>query len=146
MTPKEQLNALLSKTEDVAREDQIFLRDGVEMAMAMENVSFSLQEVNTRFNEELAMLTEENAREKILNVGTPSSILLACGIENKPIRLYGAKLLSKVRKHGYDLDDLKNLPLAMSEPIAVFEGSKPNSFAILTELRVGDNNILVALW
>lgn len=106
---------------------------------------FSLQEVNTRFNEELATLTEENAREKILNVGPPTSILLACGIENKPIRLYGAKLLSKVRKHGYDLDDLKNLPLAMSEPIAVFNGSKPNSFAILTELRVGDNNILVAL-
>ena len=106
---------------------------------------FSLQEVNNRFNEELATLTEENAREKILNVGTPSSILLACGIENKPIRLYGAKLLSKVRKHGYDLDDLKNLPLAMNEPIAVFNGSKPNSFAILTELRVGDNNILVAL-
>jgi hypothetical protein len=109
------------------------------------NVKFSLQETNDRFNAELATLTEENAREKILNVGTPSSILLACGIENKPIRLYGAKLLSKVRKHGYGLDDLKNLPLAMSEPIAVFNGSKPNSFAILTELRVGDNNILVAL-
>ncbi len=109
------------------------------------NVHFSLQEVNNRFNEELATLTEENAREKILNVGTPSSILLACGIENKPIRLYGAKLLSKVRKHGYDLDDLKNLPLAISEPIAVFNGSKPNSFAILTEWRVGDNNILAAL-
>lgn len=109
------------------------------------NVRFSLQETNDRFNAELATLTEENAREKILNVGTPSSILLACGIENKPIRLYGAKLLSKVRKHGYDLDDLKNLPLAMSEPIAVFDGSKPNSFAILTELRVGDNNILAAL-
>ena len=109
------------------------------------NVRFSLQETNGRFNAELATLTEENAREKILNVGTPSSILLACGIENKPIRLYGAKLLSKVRKHGYDLDDLKNLPLAISEPIAVFNGSKPNSFAILTELRVGDNNILAAL-
>ncbi len=109
------------------------------------NVRFSLQETNDRFNAELATLTEENAREKILNVGTPSSILLACGIENKPIRLYGAKLLSKVRKHGYDLDDLKNLPLAISEPIAVFNGSKPNSFAILTELRVGDNNILAAL-
>ena len=143
MTPEERRATLLSETEDVAREDQIFLREGVEMAMAQPK--FSLQEVNTRFNEELATLTEENAIEKILNVSTPSSILLACGIENKPIRLHGAKLLSKVRKHGYDLDDLKNLPLAMSEPIAVFNGSKPNSFAILTELRVGDNNILAAL-
>lgn len=31
------MNTLLSETEDVAREDQIFLRDGVEMAMTMFN-------------------------------------------------------------------------------------------------------------
>ena len=34
MSAEERLNTLLSETEDVAREDQIFLRDGVEMAMA----------------------------------------------------------------------------------------------------------------
>ena len=34
MTPEECRATLLSETEDVAREDQIFLRDGVEMAMA----------------------------------------------------------------------------------------------------------------
>ena len=44
MTPDERLNTLVSETEDVAREDQIFLRDGVEMAMAMENVRFSLMD------------------------------------------------------------------------------------------------------
>lgn len=44
MTPEEQLNTLLSETEDIAREDQIFLRDGVEMASQMENVRFSLMD------------------------------------------------------------------------------------------------------
>ena len=34
MSAEERMNTLLSETEDVAREDQIFLRDGVEMAMA----------------------------------------------------------------------------------------------------------------
>ena len=34
MTPEERMNTLLSETEDVAREDQIFLREGAEMAMA----------------------------------------------------------------------------------------------------------------
>ena len=106
---------------------------------------YSVQEVNDRFNEELAALTEENARERILNIGIPSPVLLACGIENKPIRLYGAKLLSKVRKHGYNIGDLKILPLAISEPIAVFKGSMSNSFAILTELLIGDNNVLATL-
>lgn len=42
MTPEERLKTLLSETEDVAREDQIFLREGVEMAM--ENVRFSLMD------------------------------------------------------------------------------------------------------
>ncbi|MBO7282813.1 MAG: hypothetical protein J6U73_05380 [Alistipes sp.] len=44
MIPEEQLNTLLSKTENVAREDQIFLREGVEMASQMENVRFSLMD------------------------------------------------------------------------------------------------------
>ena len=34
MSAEERMNTLLSETEDVAREDQIFLREGAEMAMA----------------------------------------------------------------------------------------------------------------
>ena len=34
MTPEERRATLLSETEDVAREDQILLREGAEMAMA----------------------------------------------------------------------------------------------------------------
>ena len=109
------------------------------------DVRFSLQETNDRFNAELTTLTDENARERILNLGRPSSILLSTGIEDKPIRLYGAKLLSKLRKHGYDISALKNLPLAINLPIAVFEGSHEGSFAILTELKIKDNNVLAAL-
>ena len=44
MSVEERLNTLISETEDVAREDQIFLRDGMEMASAMENVRFSLMD------------------------------------------------------------------------------------------------------
>ena len=44
MSAEERRTKLLSETEDVAREDQIFLRDGVEMASAMENVRFSLMD------------------------------------------------------------------------------------------------------
>ena len=45
MSAEERLNTLLSETEDVAREDQIFLRDGVEMAMAeQQEAMYSLSE------------------------------------------------------------------------------------------------------
>ncbi len=110
-----------------------------------EDIRYSLQETNDRFNAELAALTEDNARERIFDLGRPSYILLSTGIEDKPIRLYGAKLLSKLRKHGYDISALKNLPLAINLPIAVFKGSHEGSFAILTELKIKNNNILAAL-
>lgn len=105
----------------------------------------SVEQINAEFNKQLDSLTEENAREVILNVGMPSSLLRDYGVEDKPIRLYGAKLLSKIRKHGYQLNDVKNLPLALRSPIAIFRGSEVGSFAILTELRIGDNNVLVTL-
>lgn len=41
MTPEERRTTLLSETEDVAREDQIFLREGAEMAMAQPKSSLS---------------------------------------------------------------------------------------------------------
>ena len=43
MTPEERRATLLSETEDVAREDQIFLREGAEMAMA-KNVGLPKEE------------------------------------------------------------------------------------------------------
>ena len=43
MTPEERRATLLSKTEDVAREDQIFLREGAEMAIA-KNVGLPKEE------------------------------------------------------------------------------------------------------
>ena len=105
----------------------------------------NVEQINAEFNKQLDSLTEENAREVILNVGMPSSLLRDYGVEDKPIRLYGAKLLSKIRKHGYQINDVKNLPLALRSPIAIFKGSEAGSFAILTELRIGDNNVLVTL-
>ena len=109
------------------------------------DMAYNKNTANERFNEELESLTEENAREVQLDCGRPNDILLSCGIENKPIRLYGAKLISKAKKHGYDYHDIKNLPQAISNPIAVFEGSQKGSFAILTELQINGNNVLATL-
>lgn len=104
-----------------------------------------VEAVNVRFNEEIERLTEENAREVQLDCGMPSDVLLSCGVEVKPIRLYGAKLLSKAKKHGYQAKDIKDLPKTLQHPIAVFTGSHDGSFAILTDLQIGGNNVLASL-
>jgi hypothetical protein len=104
-----------------------------------------LSDFNTRFNEELENITPENANETVLQLGTPSASLLSAGIPNKPMYLHGNKLLAKARKHGYSPADIKNLPEAIANPIAVFEGSHEESFAILTELNIQGNKVLASI-
>lgn len=120
--------------------------EAMQKASQMENVRFSLQEVNTRFNEELATLTEENKDKVILSLGTPSEKLLAGGVVNKPMKLYGAKVIKKQKLHGFDLSEIKNLPLAVANPIAVFNNYQSDeNRSVLTELTTKDGNFLVSL-
>ena len=103
------------------------------------------EEVNEQFNRELAELTEGNAQSKRLKLGYPSPMLSAAGVPDKPIILYSNKLLKKAKLHNFDVKELHNLPLAMQNPIAVFEGSHPNSFATLLEIKLGGHNTLASI-
>lgn len=104
------------------------------------------EEVNEQFNRELAGLTEENADTKIFNLGNPSSILLSAGVENKPMKLYGNKVIKKMKKHGFALEELQDLPKAVANPIAVFNNyQREGNRTILTELRSQEKNIMVAV-
>ena len=106
----------------------------------------ALYEVNERFNEELEGLTEENADRVALSLGKPSAILRAAGVEDKPMKLYGNKVMKKVRKHGFTLDELHDLPQAVADPIAVFKNyGKDGNRSILTELKTEQGNFLVTL-
>lgn len=105
-----------------------------------------LEEVNQRFNEELNNLTEANADKVTLWLGKPSDVLLSSGIENKPLKLYGNKVIKKMKKHGFALDELRDLPKAVADPIAVFDNyQREGNRTILTELRSQEKNIMVAV-
>ena len=104
-----------------------------------------MEEVNRKFNEQLDSLTEENADSVILSLGRSSAILQSAGIPERDIRLYGNKVMKKAAKHGYAPSDLKDLPRAVQEPVAVFKGSYEGSFSLLTEISMGGNNVLVSI-
>ena len=101
----------------------------------------AINKVNRQFNEELKSLNDKS----VLLLGNPSSVLVSAGIKNNPMKLYGTKLIAKAKKHGYAPEDIKDLPLAVASPLAVFTGSRPNSFAILTVLKIRGNNVLVSI-
>ncbi len=105
-----------------------------------------LEEVNERFNEKLSGLTEENADKVVLNLGKPSDVLRAAGVADKPMKLYGSKVIKKMKKHGFNLEELRDLPYSVANPIAVFNNyGKEGSRSILTELRTDQGNFLVTL-
>jgi len=116
-----------------------------DMRKEWENSDEGRETINNDFNEELESFAPENADSKIFNLGNPSDILLKAGIENKPLKLYGSKLLKKINKHGFNAIDLKDLPKAINDPIAIFKGNRPDSFAILTEIAINGNNVLASL-
>ena len=104
------------------------------------------EEVNERFNNELGGLTADNADNVVLSLGRPSKVLLSAGVENKPMKLYGNKVIKKMRKHGFALEELRNLPRAVADPIAVFNNYGENgNRSILTELKTLRGNFLVSV-
>ena len=146
MTAEERRASLASETEDVAREDQIFLEDGLGVSMSESASETDLEDVNRRFNDELGRLTEENKDKVVLSLGRPSAVLLSAGVEDKPMKLYGNKVMKKMKKHGFSLDELKNLPRAVADPIAVFDNYQlDGNRTVLTELQSKGKNIMKLL-
>ena len=140
------LHIRYTSAEEVADRVLSDLLEGVNpLSFIGKRSAGTLEEVNARFNEELGKLTEANADEVILDLGNPSDALLSAGIPDRGIALYGNKLVKKSKEHGYSLSDVKDLPMYMQNPIAVFRGSYDNGFAILTELDIDGNKTLVTL-
>ena len=105
-----------------------------------------LETVNNVFNQRLQSLTEENADKTVLWLGTPSPALQSAGVGDRPMKLHGNKVLKKMKKHGFNLEELKDLPRAVADPIAVFNNKgRDGNRSILTELRTDNGNFLVTI-
>lgn len=153
MTPEERRQSLAEETEDVARKDQIFIMDGIESANSLgDRASFDehqneyLKAVNERFNEQLDEFILDNADKIIFDLGTPSEKLLLAGVADRPIRLHGSKVAKKMKKHGFAIEELRDLPRAVANPIAVFDNlGREGNRSVLTELRTVNGNFLVTI-
>ena len=143
MTDEERRANLAAETEDISREDQIFLFGDEGESQKLEEQE--IERVNEEFNKRLEELTEENMDNAILSVGRPSAVLRSVGIPERDIRLYGNKIFKKAKQHGYRPNDLRDLPNAVQNPIAVFAGSYDGSYSLLTTLNLNGRNALVSI-
>ena len=145
-------DTVISAADDLAKQSELkvgeFAPDAKKTAREAKKTApeENAEEVNERFNEQLGGLTADNADKVVLSLGRPSKVLLSAGVENKPMTLYGNKVIKKMRKHGFALEELRNLPRAVADPIAVFNNYGENgNRSILTELKTLRGNFLVSV-
>lgn len=122
-------------------------------AQITSHTKFSLKKVNDAFNQRLDELVKNpNQKDKILRLGRSSSFLKAGGIADAEIELDFDKLMRKskqgyVHEHPFDATDVKDLPMAIANPISVFDNTngRNDGQVILTELKKEYRNFIVAI-
>lgn len=113
--------------------------------------STSEQKANDRFNAELQEQIDGTLPSgHIYQLGMPSNILRSAGIPSLPIELAADRLKDKSTQenHPFQLSEVRNLPQAINNPIAVFDSSthkKDDSKVIFTELKSNGNNFVVIM-
>ena len=117
-----------------------------------ESATLSPEEVNERFNEELKQQIDGTLPEgHVYRLGMPSEALRSAGVPELPIELSSTRLAEKASAdyksgHPFSLEDMRNLPQALQNPIAVFDSkTRPGSKVILTELTDSQGNNFVAV-
>ncbi|MFI3268161.1 MAG: hypothetical protein R3Y51_05535 [Rikenellaceae bacterium] len=115
--------------------------------------ALALEAVNDQFNTELQNQIDNGTPQQghVYHLGYPSEVLSSTGIPNLPIELNATILAKKASadyksNHPFDLNDVKDLPKAIANPIAVFESNTvKGSKVIFTELKSNGVNFVVAL-
>ena len=151
MTAEERRASLAADTEDVARDSQILLFDDTGKNMSLE--SPKEDDINAKFNIRLAELVKNpDQKDKVLHLGCSSKFLTDGGLADAEIILEFDKLAHKSKEgckheHPFDISDIKDLPKAISSPIAVFDNTndKNDGRVILTELKKDGRNFIVAV-
>ena len=140
MTADERRNSLAAETEDVAREDQIFL--GVDN----NDIRYSLKEVNDKFNDDLDRYVKgEMKSNEMLHIGNPNGVMRIF-LPDLPI-VMRQRILTKgtVKKHNVAVESLADMPKHLAHPIFVFKRSD-NALGVLTEMKDRDGkNVCVAI-
>lgn len=105
----------------------------------------NIEEVNRRFNEELEAF-EKGEQKGDLHLGRPGDVLLASGLNNTEIYITPKTLKGHLDKHGLKVDDIKDLPSALREPLFVYEwGDKAKSLVVITNIEHGNERITAAV-
>lgn len=108
-----------------------------------------LAEVNERFNEQLQRQIDGTLpKGHVYELGYPSDVLLSAGLPYLPIEMAASRLSDKSMQenHPFDLSEVRNLPNAIQNPMAVFRSATHiGSFVVMTEIEHAGKNFVAAI-
>jgi hypothetical protein len=147
MTDEERRASLAAETEDVAREDQIFINKlvGNAESRADEEQRAEQKRVNDEFNVAVRRVEKGESVGRI-SLGRTPSILKQLGIKSEKLTMREAVLRSHMAKHGLTASDIADLPSAIQSPLIVYTwGTKAKSMVVVTSIPRGTQRITVAV-
>jgi len=109
--------------------------------------------LNSNFNNELQeQINGTLQKGHIYKIGMPSEALLYAGIKNLPIEMASSTLEIKsssdyIHNHPFGLISIYNLPIAIQQPIAVFNSEElyTDKKVVLTEITNNNNNFIAII-
>lgn len=108
-----------------------------------------LKELNSEFNRRLAEMKAGTLNpDYTFNLGLPSIYLRSTGVANTSIYLRARTLNQKSNyyRHPYDLDEIRDLVIAIQKPWAIFKfGDKKKAQNLITGISKGDKHYLVGI-
>lgn len=122
------------------------------MLFAKRNVMIAdnIEKINFKFNEELSQqISGILPKGHIYKLGHPCDILLSTGFPDLPIELSSTRLeeKSKQNNHPYEIIEVRNLVLALNDPIAVFlYGDERKAQNVIVELKNDNKNFVVGIF
>ena len=109
----------------------------------------SIEEINQNFNDDLdRQIAGTLPKGYIHQLSTPGDILLSTGVPNLPIELSARQLKEKseTAHHPFNIEDVKDLPKMLQNPIGVFSyGNKTKAQNIIVEVQKYGKNFIVGL-
>ena len=114
---------------------------------ANSRMRFSIEESDAiRFKSQLQDYIDGKLDNKhVFRLGTTPEAMKLVGADDLPVELSAAVLAKKENKHSLNLNNLKNLPEELADPIAILQSQTvPNGFVVLTELPANDGKSIIA--
>lgn len=108
-----------------------------------------LDAINEKFNQDLqAQIEGKLPKQYVYKMGYPSVILKSATIPDLAIELTASRLRDKSiqENHPFDLMEVKDLPKAIQNPLAVFmSATHIGSYVIMTEISHNGRNFITAI-